>query len=538
MIPVTPRGFRDILPEEALKREEITDKVKACFSAHGYLPVETPLLEDRHSMERATAVEDTPFQMFDDGGRLLILRSDLTLPIARLVATRMHADESPVRLRYAAPIVRDTTVFMGKSRQVTQLGIELIGQSGKKADVEVLSLLAESLNAAGLAGWRIVCGDVKLARAALDAAGIYGEDRTEVLRFIHRSDLVGLDVFLETLGISENARRAVSQLMRVSGDAAALDEATAILESIGADTTGIEELQVGFDAARELGFSDALSMDLSVLNSFDYYTGLVFEAHAPGLSAPLASGGRYDGVLAQWGVDAPAAGFSISLDGLEEAIGACVEDRPLRIAVPKGSLFEESVNVLESVGFDVSELRNPGRHLIIRTDDVEYIIVRASDAPAFVATGGADCGICGRDSLIEANLDVVQLVDLGYGTCRFVVAEPAEAKGAADAAYARRGTVRVATKYPRITQRYYDRIGKQVDIITLHGNIELGPVVGLSDRIVDITATGTTLRENNLVIVDDVMECSARFFANPVRVRCDARIRELARKLAALEGAE
>ena len=141
--------------------------------------------------------------------------------------------------------------------------------------------------------------------------------------------------------------------------------------------------------------------------------------------------------------------------------------------------------------------------------------------------------MCGSDSIIEANVDLMQLVDLRFGACRFVVAEPASAVGKAEEAYAWRGTVRVATKYPRITRAYYNRIGQQVDIVQLHGNIELGPIVGMCDRIVDITATGTTLKENDLVIVDDVMECTARFFAGPAAYRSDQRIRDLAARLAA-----
>ena len=238
-----------------------------------------------------------------------------------------------------------------------------------------------------------------------------------------------------------------------------------------------------------------------------------------------------------------ACGFALSLERLQEVLGeqgesgvvtpgVRVASRPLRIAVPKGSLFKDSLRVLAAAGLPTEELADPGRKLIVRADDVEYIIVRAQDAPAFVGAGGADCGICGKDSLVEADLDLLQLVDLRYGGCRFVVAEPAANAGQADRNYEWRGTERVATKYPRITQQYYDRIGRQVDILTLHGNIELGPIVGMADRIVDITATGTTLRENDLVVVDDVMECTARFFAGPAAYRCDKRIRDLAARLA------
>ena len=137
----------------------------------------------------------------------------------------------------------------------------------------------------------------------------------------------------------------------------------------------------------------------------------------------------------------------------------------------------------------------------------------------------ADCGICGRDSLIEADLNLLQLVDLNYGACRFIEAEPADRAGLAERAYARRGSLRVATKYPRIAAAWYESRGVNAEIVSLH--------VGMTDRIVDITATGTTLRENNLVITGELMECTARFFVNPGRARLDARVLELADRLAA-----
>jgi ATP phosphoribosyltransferase len=128
----------------------------------------------------------------------------------------------------------------------------------------------------------------------------------------------------------------------------------------------------------------------------------------------------------------------------------------------------------------------------------DFVIVRPTDAPVFTTYGGADCGICGKDTLVEADLNVVEMVDLKFGYCRFVVAEPEEAAGRAEEAYERLGVMRIATKYPNITRAFYEGKGMQVDIIKMHGNIELGPIVGMADRIVDITATGTTLRENNL----------------------------------------
>ena len=166
----------------------------------------------------------------------------------------------------------------------------------------------------------------------------------------------------------------------------------------------------------------------------------------------------------------------------------------------------------------MSGLADPGRQLIIKNPGVEYVIVRPTDAPAFVALGAADCGICGKDSLLEADPDVVELVDLGFGACRFVVAEPAAAAGAADERYRELGSIRVATKYPGITQAHYARKGMQVE--------------GMAERIVDITATGTTLRENDLVVVEEVLSSTARFFANACAFRTDARIVQLTQALA------
>jgi len=214
---------------------------------------------------------------------------------------------------------------------------------------------------------------------------------------------------------------------------------------------------------------------------------------------------------------------------------------PLRLAIPKGVLYNDSVALLGQVGLDISELRNPGRQLVISSGSVEFYILRPSDVPVFVAHGGVDSAMCGKDSLLEADLDVVELVDLKYGPCRFIVAERQGAREQIEQRYQQSGILRVASKYPRITTEYYDRLGVQVEMIRMRGNIELAPLVGMADRIVDITATGTTLKQNNLVIVDEIVTSTVRFIANPASLRVDSRVRELADKLAQVvdqQGAE
>lgn len=543
----TPRGFRDILPQEALARERITETVRACFSSHGYLPVETPILEDRGVIETAGRIRDSPFQLFDKDDRLLMLRPDLTLPIARMVASRLDGDALPARLRYVAPVVREQGALRGQPRQFTQLGVELVGGEGCASEAEVVMLLADALARLGVPDWYVVCGSVAPLRVLIDSCGMGEEFSREVLQLVHGSDLVGLDDLVSaTEGLSAAQAKALREIVRLNGDERIVDELESLLAEAGVacGEQVIGNLRKLVESCAPLVRQGRLRFDFSIINSFDYYTGLVFKAYAEGIAASLASGGHYDTVLANLGLpNVSACGFAMSLERLQEVLGEQGEsgvvtpgvrlaDRPLRIAVPKGSLFPDTLRVLEAAGLPVEGLRDLGRKLIVREEDVEYIIVRAQDAPSFVAFGGADCGICGRDSIIEADVDLLQLVDLQYGWCRFVVAEPKTAAGQAERAYAWRGTVRVATKYPRITQAYYDRIGQQVDIVQLHGNIELGPIVGMTDRIVDITATGATLAQNDLAIVDDVLECTARFFAGPAAYRCDARIRALAKRLA------
>jgi ATP phosphoribosyltransferase regulatory subunit len=200
----------------------------------------------------------------------------------------------------------------------------------------------------------------------------------------------------------------------------------------------------------------------------------------------------------------------------------------LRIAIPKGTLYDDCLSLLARAGFDTTLLVDPGRQLVITTSDAEFYILRPNDVPVFTAYGGVDCAICGKDSLVEADLELVELVDLKFGVCRFVVAERADSRQQVERRFQSSGVLKVASKYPRITSLYYAKIGVQVELIKMHGNIELAPLVGMADRIVDITATGATLRENNLVIVDEVMPSSARLIANPSSMRIDSRVRQLA----------
>jgi ATP phosphoribosyltransferase len=208
------------------------------------------------------------------------------------------------------------------------------------------------------------------------------------------------------------------------------------------------------------------------------------------------------------------------------------ESAPLRMAVPKGSLFAGTLEVLGLAGVDVGALADPGRQLLVDGGVMQFIIARPTDIPAYVAYGGVDVAIAGKDVLLEAGLDVAELADLRFGGCRFIVAEPEGAAGSVAESYRHLGVVRVATKYPNVTERHFEDRGVQVEVVKLHGNIELAPLIGLADVIVDITATGRTLVENGLRVVETVLESTARLVANPVSAKLDAeRITDLASRM-------
>jgi ATP phosphoribosyltransferase len=187
----------------------------------------------------------------------------------------------------------------------------------------------------------------------------------------------------------------------------------------------------------------------------------------------------------------------------------------LTIAVPRGALLGETLDALEAIGLDTGEVRTNDRRLLFA--DVGIVTMRPSDVPTYVEAGAADVGITGKDVLMEQReREVYELVDLRYGTCTMVLASVAGDPDPAAEALRRLGTVRVATKYPKIANEYFDRTGRQAEIVEVKGSVELAPLTGLVEAIVDLTATGTTLRENGLVVREEIATCTARLIANPV----------------------
>lgn len=192
------------------------------------------------------------------------------------------------------------------------------------------------------------------------------------------------------------------------------------------------------------------------------------------------------------------------------------EGGPLRLAVPRGALLAETLDLLDAVGIDTGGVRGESRSLIFDGGAVVLVTMRPSDVPTYVEAGAADVGITGKDVLLEQSDRVVyELLDLGYGRCRMVLAGRRGDQRLGESER-RLGMVRIATKYPRITERHFESTGRGVEVIEVKGSVELAPVTGLADGIVDLVATGRTLDENDLEVREEIVECTARFVANRV----------------------
>ena len=213
-------------------------------------------------------------------------------------------------------------------------------------------------------------------------------------------------------------------------------------------------------------------------------------------------------------------------------MGRAKADGPLKLAVPRGALFEETLDALDAAGIDTAEARGESRSLIFEGDGIVLVTMRPSDVPTYVEAGAADVGITGKDVLLEqSDRMVYELLDLGFGRCRMVLAgrKGDERLGEAER---RLGMMRIATKYPRIAERHFERTGRQVEVIEVKGSVELAPLVGLADGIVDLVASGRTLDENDLEVREEIVTCTARFVANRVAHKLRAaEVDELTAKL-------
>ena len=313
-----PAGSRDVLPVEARELRAVEGALRGRFAAYGYREVMTPVLEFAEVIDRAQegGLREA-FRLFDDGGRVLVLRPDLTIPVARLVATRMADHPGPVRVSYLARAFRPPSPGRPRSAEQRQAGIELVGAGGPGGDAEALALLVDSLRATGLAGLRVGVGDVSLTGAVMDGAGIDPAAQAPMRAALGARDFVGWRRLARAAAGEGPAADLLVALPTLRGGPELLER---IAAQVPAAAGECDRLGRTLDLLGAHGVAEAVILDMGVLRDWSYYSGVVFEAYAPGVGAPIAMGGRYDDLGARFGTDRPAVGFGIALDLLHQAL--------------------------------------------------------------------------------------------------------------------------------------------------------------------------------------------------------------------------
>lgn len=312
----TPEGTRDLLFEECAARREVEGRLSGLFKARGYNRVITPALEffDVFDRESAGMPLETLYNVTDSQGRLMVLRPDNTLPIARIAATRLRDEAIPLRLFYAQNVFRRNPGLTGRRDETAQSGIELIGASGLRADLEILTTAVDALEQCGAPDFRIEIGHAGFSSALFQALEADDALREEIVELTEMKNYAALNDALDQVGETQ-AARAVRRLPRLFGGEEVLDEAASLYDGEKA-VESLEYLRSIYRLLMQLGLQNQVNIDLGLVHRGNYYTGAVFRGYIEGSGVTVLSGGRYDGLLGEFGAPMPATGFGVEVDAL------------------------------------------------------------------------------------------------------------------------------------------------------------------------------------------------------------------------------
>ena len=507
---LTPEGSRDYLFEECDDRRNIEKILADLFKENNYKKVITPSIEffDVFRNESTVVESDEMYKFTDSKGRTTVLRPDNTMPIARMVATRLNKEDFPVRLYYNQNVFVRGKDLDGRPNETAQSGVEFIGDGSMDADIEAISMAVESLKRCNLTSFKIEIGHAAFFKTILDKMDVPSRTKKEICKLIEGKNYAALGDLLNEIGNSRETE-VIKRLPRLFGDVSVIDEAARLYSDEEA-LKALEYLKTVYEKLCDAGLKEYIMLDLGLVNRSNYYTGVIFRGYAEGSGLTVLSGGRYDNLLGEFGMPAPAIGFAVEVTDLCQAMREKINtQRPIRIALTKGRLEKSSIRLFKTMGLDTSELENKGRRLILPVDSYEAVLSKAPDVITYVEHGVCDIGIVGKDTIIEHGSSFYEVIDLNIGKCRFALACP---KGVDFYAGYKRKTV--ASKYPKVAKEFFESKGMDVTVIKIEGSVELAPLLGLADGIVDIVETGSTLKENGLVVVDEITPISARVIVN------------------------
>ena len=306
----TPYGTRDFLPNEAATKRALEQKIFELFAGFGYEEVVTPTMEFLETLTTSSGRAQEPhlFKMFDGNNRTLALRHEMTTPIARLAVSRLKDSPLPLKLSYNTNVFRFRTNQPGRQCEFYQAGVELLGVSNALADAEVIALAAKALDIAGLKDFKICLGQVEFVGGLME--NLSADVQTQIKSAIERHDIVAL----KNLEVDD----ALKKIPTLQGGREILTAAESLADN-ERSRRALKNLKEIYRLLEVYGVSDKITFDLGLIRDFEYYTGMVFEAYAPGVGYSLAGGGRYDNMLKDFGFDCPATGFALGIERVLDA---------------------------------------------------------------------------------------------------------------------------------------------------------------------------------------------------------------------------
>jgi len=501
-----------------LKPDEIaTLKIRGIYEQAGYKKYRMSRFEEYnlYAENKDFLGGEKVITFTDLDGRLLALKPDVTLSI---INNSRATRKRPEKLYYIENVYRECKESH-TYKEISQMGLEYIGDIDEAGVVEVIDLAAQTLSKISTR-YILELSHMDFVLEMLNEFALPDLDRIKMIRQIRNRNIDGITETGKRARLSKEQIEKICLIPSLQGD----------VEQVINRARGLvlnEKMEKALDTLlniyHTLKIKDEeakVKLDLSTINDIDYYNGVIFKGYVEGTARSVLAGGQYDRAMLLFDKDVDAIGFALYLNeisrvdladrngesgGLEKA-----EAGMLNIALPKGRLGNQVYDLLASIGYDCKDFYEENRKLVFENPEkgVRFLLVKPSDVAIYVEHNAADVGIVGKDILLESTPDVYELLDLKLGKCRMAVA-------------ARNGyvddldrTLRVATKFVNVAKKYYSEMNRDIDIIKLNGSIELAPILGLSDVIVDLVESGNTIRENDLQVIEEFKQISARFIAN------------------------
>ncbi len=313
----TPEGVRDIYNAECEKKSMLEERLRHHLHLYGFRDIETPAFEffDIFSEERGTVSSKEMYKFFDREGNTLVLRPDMTPSIARCMAKYYREETMPVRFCYIGDTFVNNTSYQGKLKQVTQLGAELLNDSTVEADAEMVAMTVDCLLASGLKRFQVEIGQADFFRGLMEEALIDEQEAEELRLLIEDKNMFGVEEIISGKKLPDGLKEVILKLPELFGSVSHLDYVSGKITNARA-LGAIGRLKALYALLCEYGFEEYITFDLGMLSKFDYYTGIIFRAYTFGTGDAVASGGRYDGLVKQFGKDAPAIGMAVIVNQL------------------------------------------------------------------------------------------------------------------------------------------------------------------------------------------------------------------------------